>query len=51
MKKTYIQFRKEILNWWRTNHANSSLPREHVIEMLYDDYLKDYELYQTKLTK
>jgi len=51
MKKSYNQFRKELLNWWRENHANSSLPREHVIDMLYEDYLKEYELYQTTKTQ
>lgn len=40
-KKTYIQFRIELLNWYRKNRPNSGLPSEKLISILYDDYLKE----------
>lgn len=41
MKKTYKQFYDDLLDWYRAEHPNSSAPRDHVISMLYDDYIKD----------
>lgn len=38
-KKTYTQFRSELLEWYRTNKPNSGLPSEIVIGILYDKYL------------
>lgn len=41
MKKSYNQFRQELLDWYREKHPNSSAPREHMISMFYDDYLEN----------
>lgn len=39
--KTYTEFRNELLDWYRTTRPNSGLPSEIVINILYNDYLKN----------
>jgi hypothetical protein len=37
---TYQQFYTEFLDAFRNEHPNSSAPKNSLIEMFYDDYLK-----------
>jgi len=39
-KKSYTEFRIELLEYYRNNKTNSGLPSEIVIGILYDKYLE-----------
>jgi hypothetical protein len=44
---SYEEYYDQTLAWWRKNHPNSSLPRNHVIESSYDEkYSTDKPTYK-----
>lgn len=42
--KTYHEWRQQYLQWFLVNHPESEMPREHVLGVLYDEYVQGARL-------